>query len=389
MSYYSIAENDRLKAAKEFRKKANELVFHIGMKVGEFSKKGIFSQEISTVAIRVNAEEVYHYDTNKGVKQNLSPETVDKINTAFDKPEDLKGSVTIEVNNKAIFFAQDGELFMNSSDLIYASHFKKPSLEEKVLTSDIESIATLWQPVHGERMYNAQRQSFYGMAISKDLALEMEVFDSENQDRKFLCVHSKEEKKIFDRNGFTKEATETEIDALKNRVCELKTFTTIKPEVEDVGDPISIAIYIKGESNRDHDWMTYETEKYICTCDEVWGDWLSVTSKESGKEIFNNFGYTNNASQNDKDALGQLASELKAEQDLEDLQREEEEREREEEMLRRENEELDELTAYEAFLDSGAYYDSPEQSFGTQPEGAEGYATMPFGKEEKDIDLDL
>ena len=123
MSYYSIAENDRLKAAKEFRKKANELVFHIGMKVGEFSKKGIFSQEISTVAIRVNAEEVYHYDTNKGVKQNLSPETVDKINTAFDKPEDLKGSVTIEVNNKAIFFAQDGELFMNSSDLIYASHF--------------------------------------------------------------------------------------------------------------------------------------------------------------------------------------------------------------------------------------------------------------------------
>ena len=166
-------------------------------------------------------------------------------------------------------------------------------------------------------------------------------------------------------------------------------------------DPISMAIYEKGESNRDHDWMTYETEKYICTCDEVWGDWLSVTSKESGKEIFNNFGYTNNASQNDKDALGQLASELKAEQDLEDLQREQEEREREEEMLRRENEELDKLTAYEAYLESDAYYDSLEESFGTQPEDdadeyvehegvmAEGYATMPFGKEEKDIDLEL
>lgn len=406
MSYYSVGESSRLKAEKEFRRRANELIFHIGMKVGSFTKKGIFSQEISNVAIRVNAEEVYHYDVNKGVKQNLSPESVYKINTAFDEPKDLKGSVIVEVNSKAVFYAQDGELFMNSNDLIYPhSHPNKLSLEDKSLIRDIESITALWEPTMYTGMGHGSKNKFcHGIPIDKNLGLVCSGPGEET--KKFLSVNSKKGKKIFDRNGFTEDATQDEIRNLKKRVCEIKDITLIEPELENLLSPL-YGIMIQGLESYDLnlDYCVYENEKYYFSNDDAWGDWLTVTSKESDKEIFNNFGFTNDASEEDKNELryfvNHTAKKFVAEQEAFWNEEEKEQAKQKQEAEEKEAEawysDYDESDAYEAYQQS--LYEKLEESFlDTQPEddadkyieheGVKMNTTMPFGKD-IDIDFDL
>lgn len=136
MSYYSVAESNRHKAEKEFKKEANKLVSSL------LEKVLISGQGFDNVGIKVDAEDVYYYEANKATEHNFSPGIVDKINTAFATPQDLKGSVSVGANNKVVFFASNGELLLDAISLTDSQ--ERTKLEEKFLTLDIEKIISSW-----------------------------------------------------------------------------------------------------------------------------------------------------------------------------------------------------------------------------------------------------
>lgn len=286
MSYYSVAESNRHQGEQEFRRAANQLVNSLSEKVLDSGK------ELDNLSIQVGGEEVYYYERQKDIKHNFNPESVDKINTAFRSPRNLKDSVNIQVNNETVFYACKGKIFLDAIDLKdWRINFK---LEEKFLAIDIEKIM---ESIPIDTKSSDIEKS---TPLAKDLTLHYKENDCEVDNqfmyiKEFECI--KHDDKVIFFNGLSApEATENEIDYLKNKVYELRDVS-LNQKTKDLKHNFEKLLSHAGSRN-EAGLTTYDHPQFHISKNDK--QWLSVTSKENDKEVFNNFGFTPDITEDDK-----------------------------------------------------------------------------------------
>lgn len=291
--YYSVVESNCHQGEQEFRRAANQLVNSLSEKVLDSGK------ELDNLSIQVGGEEVYYYERQKDIKHNLNPEIVDKINTAFTDARDLKDSVNIQVNNETVFYACKGEIFLDVIDL--EDWRCIPKLEDQFLRMDIEKIMNEI-PVDTEKHSCKIVES---VPLAKDLTLHYDTighyYDGGGFRREFEDIKHND-KTIFSYGGFKRDATENEINCLKNKIYELRDVS-LNQETKDLKHNFEKLLSHAGSRN-EAGLTTYDHPQFnICKNDK---QWLSVTSKENDKEVFNNFGFTPDITEDDKQEVQRM-----------------------------------------------------------------------------------
>lgn len=289
MPYNPLLSKVRL-VDKELKKEANKLVSHLLKHIVGLSPS------INYVAIKIDDKDIYCFRSNEPVKQSFNPVNIDKLSTAFSVPEQLTGSVEISVGSGTVFHVQDGQLLTNHICLSMIPVQERTNFEEKALAANAESIVCIW----ADRMPTPPISGYTSIPFSKDLVMKI---DTEKVKDKFLCICSDDGRVVFDENGFRKKASESEIETVKERLCQLKSWVLAKPEIHTLVSSIKnmMSKLATVEDNR----LVYKS-LFTYIFEQDFRGWLSVSEVWEGKEVFNNFGFTSNASQAHKNELQRM-----------------------------------------------------------------------------------
>lgn len=303
----------------------------------KLSEKGKFQGLDTTkdLSIYVGSQAKYKIDADGEVSVNLmTPELVDKINTAINDPQNLKGSVRIMIGKDKVYHAKDGEVLrdtlgLNSQISQNQSQSKQQakSVQQSSTIEDLQKqVEALQQKVQDQQSlidsFATQKQSSVEVTqkLSTDLVSLKQAFDAQQKTIEQLQTRleaiNKQNNPAIKNENLSKWINSIETKAknvAKNLYEQVKSALT--PKVDQVKAQLETQIItLKEQMNQQMESLKSEMSSQIATIKSEFESQVGVVKDGIGEVkqlVKNEIGYGMERHQAATDAIqSRISSEV-------------------------------------------------------------------------------
>lgn len=301
-----VTRQDVEKINQEYKKTAKVMLEYILREI-EASGRKIDEKKIGIV-FKDDKNKVNQVVGDKlSVADKISSENAKLLQTALENPQNLKGGVIICVNNEKILDVEDGKVIEDKLNLT-----SKHKEQSKVNTTNRTLKEGEELVPYVQKMMELSRGDAEVLE-NEQFRLRTTKFVITKRHEKFAVQRNSDGWIVMNHFGFTKNAEAQDKELLQNvkpHLWSLQSEQTAKANPNQSRSPTKDLVkyaeeLLENTSQRDSKGVinfTMHPQFYF----SQQGEDLSISSKNSKKEIFNNNGFTESATEKDKDELEKI-----------------------------------------------------------------------------------
>lgn len=212
-----VSRSDVNSITQEYKETVKAILNALVTKIKSSNKFTVKGNE--EIVIQVGKDRVYKSKLNQEPTENkLTPEHIKQIQIALEKPQELKGSVSILVGDERIFHAKDGQVIEDTLSLTSSEQQLSIRINQKIdAPNQGRGKDSVVQAIGRGLAHKASKMLAFLGKRAEDNSLQ---YESNNyiftQKEKQLSIVAKDGRgEILNQNGFTEVATDKDITSLQ------------------------------------------------------------------------------------------------------------------------------------------------------------------------------
>lgn len=306
MAEITVSRHDAEKLNQEYKKTAKIMLAFILKAIEEAGRK-IDGKKIGIYFKDDKGNETSEVGDKLSLAEKISLDNSEKLKIALQTPQELKGGVMIFVDGEKIFDVENGKVNADKLNLISRQREKtKNTSQNKILKPGQELVPHIKKIMEIE-----QQKSNQPPDVQHSLTTNKFVI-TKNKDN-FIVQRRSDRHIVMNRYGFTKFAQEEDKNLLQNvkpHSWYLQAEQAAKANPQSTRSSTNKLVKYAEEllektSQRDEKGLiTFNAHPHFHFSQQ--GEQLSIRSRNGQGEIFNNNGFTENATEKDKDELEKI-----------------------------------------------------------------------------------
>ncbi|BAY87807.1 hypothetical protein NIES267_73310 (plasmid) [Calothrix parasitica NIES-267] len=309
MAEITVSKHDAEKLNQEYKKTAKIMLAFILKAIKEEGKK-IDDKKIGIYFKDDKGKVTEEIGDKLSLAEKINPSDAQKLKIALQKPQDLKGGVLIFIDGEKIFDVEDGKVNSDKLNLISKQREKlKVNATKTPQNRTLKDGEDLVPYVQKMMELSRGKAEILG---NDQFRLRTTKFVITKRHEKFAVQRNSDGWIVMNHRGFTRNAEALDKELLQNvkpHLWYLQAEQAAKKTPQSRSSAQGLVKFaeelLENTSQRDSKGVinfTLHPQFYF----SQQGADLSISSKKSKKEIFNNNGFTENATEKDKDELEKI-----------------------------------------------------------------------------------